>query len=518
MEILRLSDTRSRLRPVTRLYALIVVVWFSFVVILISFIFSSEIEKNRDRFQRSADALYEQLSNIVEINESVIEGFASLLATRQDHEWMQVRSYARQMLERYPHIYNFEVAQQVSSSELPGFINDMRKRLDSNFRIASFDFSDRRQWMNVGQRDYYYPIIFIEPIYSDNRAILGLDLGSNTLFHDAMKRSARLNTPVASQPFTLLEGQRGFLLHREVSRNGEAGISEQFAVLVIKIRKFLPAKLLNNNRLEVRLLIRGYDGNVNDTELYYKAGQRAEKLETMLLPILQYRRDINNTGQPFVISLERQLRFSDINMALVMAIVVIALVSFWVVLVFSRMHHHYEMERLQYENRLYEMANNDSLTGLANRNFLVDRMRQVLAKAKRKGSRFAIVFMDMNNFKMVNDEFGHAAGDSLLRDIAIRFRECMREEDTVSRYQGDEFVILLEEVNNTKEADPIRLKLKQCLAEPFWVDGQQVSVSVSVGVATFPDDGGSIDTLFEVADRRMYEEKKAGPQVAGTDD
>ncbi|MDR9435625.1 MAG: diguanylate cyclase [Thiohalophilus sp.] len=491
-----------RLRPITRLYLLILVVWFFFVAVLIGFIIDSEVNKYRQQFQRSGDALYDQLGSKVEINEAVIEGFASLLASRSRHEWEQLRHYARRMIKRYPHIHTFEVARHVRLNELSHFVAEMRRNVEPDFRIADFDFNDRRQWRKVARAEHYYPVVFMEPMQTHNRAILGLDLGSVDMFRQALKQSYKQGGSVASPPFTLLEGQQGFLLQRAVARKSEKR-PRQYAILVIKTRALLSAMLLEREELTARLSYAA-----TDKDLYYKPGQLAGTLEKWLLPRLQYQRQIDNPGQPFAMTLEQQLRFSDVNLVLIIAILVVAMVSFWSVLGFSRLHHRNEMARLHYENRLYHLANNDSLTGLANRNFLLERLRQVLSRAKRKGTRFALVFMDMNNFKMVNDEFGHAAGDSLLRDIAIRFKSCMREEDTVCRYQGDEFVVLLEEINHRDETEQIRAKLLECLETPFMVNGTEIRVSVSIGVAVFPEDGEDVEALLHVADQKMYREKK----------
>jgi len=420
-----------------------------------------------------------------------------------------MRNYAQRILQRYPHIYMFEVAREVRHEKLPGFINDMRRNFDAGFRIASFDFSDRRQWLNLAPRENYYPIIFIEPMYIESRPLMGLDLGSSPLFRRALEKSDRMNIPVASRPFTLLEGQRGFLLHRSVKPGHTGSQPTQYALLVIKAEELLPEELLERDELTARLYHREYNNDARDAELYYKPGRPAGELESRLFPRLQYERMVTNVGQPFVLSLEKQVRFHDVNIMLILAILIIGAISFWSMLVFSKLHHRHELERLQNENRLYRLANNDSLTGLANRNFLLDRMRQVLSKAKRKGTRFAVVFMDMNNFKMINDDFGHAAGDILLQDIAERFRDCMREEDIVCRYQGDEFVVLLDEISHRNETEQISEKLQKCLEAPFQVRGHEVYASVSVGIAVFPDDGETIEALMQMADQNMYREKKS---------
>ncbi|MDZ7661181.1 diguanylate cyclase domain-containing protein [Thiohalophilus sp.] len=491
-----------------RLYLLIVIVWFVFVAVLVGFIISSELREEQQQFQHSGDALFQQLSNKTEINESVIEGFASLLASNRQHEWQQLRQYAQRILRRYPHIHTFEIAREVSHENLPEFVADMRRRIAPGFRIARFDFNDRRQWLNVEPRESYFPVVFMEPMQADNRAILGLDLASHQLFRQALQQSKRMDVPVASPPFTLLEGQRGFLLHRAVRQGDAESQPVQFAILAVKAEELVPAELLERDDFTASLYHRDYSNDIKDAELYYKSGRSAGDLERQLFPRLHYERMTMNPGQPFVLAVEKQIGFGDVNTGLIAAVLLVGAISFGAVLVFSRLHHRNEMSRLQYENRLYYLANNDSLTGLANRNFLLDRMRQVLARARRRESRFAVVFMDMNNFKMINDEFGHASGDVLLREIAQRFKDCTREEDTVCRYQGDEFIVLLEEVSHRDETKYIREKLRECLEAPFLIDGHAVYASVSIGIAVFPDDGKSIESLLHVADQNMYREKK----------
>jgi diguanylate cyclase (GGDEF)-like protein len=491
------------------LYLLIVVVWTLLLVVVLGFIIHSDISEIRQQFRRNADALFEQLSNRVEVNSTVIEGFASLLASNQQHEWPLVRKYANRMIEYYPHIHNFEVARHVPGKDLKIFVDEMRSRIDPDFDVTSFDFTRTREWVKKARHNDYYPIIFINPVRSDNREVLGLDLGSEKKFAHALKQARKLDAPVASLPFTMLEGYRGFLLLRAIPANLSSDNHEQYAILVIKAEKLIPAQLMQRDGLSARLFHRDFGDSIEDAEIYYKPGVQASELDSKLFPLLNYQREISNPGQPFVLSLQRQIRIDDINTILIMAMLVVGILSFVAVLIFLKMHHRAEMQRLQHENRLYELANKDSLTGLVNRNFFMDRMRQVLARARRKNAKFTIVFMDMNNFKKVNDEFGHAAGDILLKDVARRFKECTREEDTIARYHGDEFVLLLEETSEHGDVSYIREKINNCFERPFMVNGQQFYTGVSVGVAVYPDDGKTAETLLQVADQKMYQDKKS---------
>ncbi|MBC52488.1 MAG: hypothetical protein CMQ34_01485 [Gammaproteobacteria bacterium] len=155
-------------------------------------------------------------------------------------------------------------------------------------------------------------------------------------------------------------------------------------------------------------------------------------------------------------------------------------------------------------------ANYDSLTGLPNRSLFQDRLYTALLHAQRRSTRIAVLFVDLDNFKSVNDNLGHDAGDELLVESAQRIQAAIRTEDTVARYSGDEFVALLVDVFAASVVSRIADDIVAAMRQPFVLDGRQVYCSVSIGVAFYPDDGESVDTLVIKADQAMYEVKKAG--------
>lgn len=170
-----------------------------------------------------------------------------------------------------------------------------------------------------------------------------------------------------------------------------------------------------------------------------------------------------------------------------------------------------EHARLQAsEERLYAQAHHDSLTGLPNQRLLADRMQQALSHAHRMEGRAAILFLDLDRFKNVNDSLGHAMGDALLRTVAGRLRALVREDDTVARLGGDEFVILLPEIRHDDEPRHVAQKIIDELARPIPVGGQSVSVGVSIGIALYPDDALDAAGWLACADRAMYAAKDGG--------
>jgi diguanylate cyclase (GGDEF)-like protein/PAS domain S-box-containing protein len=162
------------------------------------------------------------------------------------------------------------------------------------------------------------------------------------------------------------------------------------------------------------------------------------------------------------------------------------------------------------EARIQHMAHHDFLTGLPNRFLLTDRFKQVAAAAERNETRYALLFIDLDRFKNVNDTLGHSIGDQLLRDVASRLGSIVRGTDTLSRQGGDEFLVLLGEVETPETAAIVARKLMQILGEPFLLDGHPITVTPSIGIAVSPEDGTDLDSLLKHADLAMYDAKQQG--------
>ncbi|HKO89047.1 MAG TPA: 7TM diverse intracellular signaling domain-containing protein [Burkholderiales bacterium] len=165
---------------------------------------------------------------------------------------------------------------------------------------------------------------------------------------------------------------------------------------------------------------------------------------------------------------------------------------------------------LESEQQLQHMVYHDPLTGLANRVLLYDRISHALAQSNRHGSLLAVLMLDLDGFKLVNDRYGHDVGDQLLAAVANRLRATLREADTVARFGGDEFVIALETVHHLQDAVVVTTKLLTELERPFMLGDRELNLSASIGVAMYPDHGADANTLIKQADEAMYRAKQAG--------
>ncbi len=168
------------------------------------------------------------------------------------------------------------------------------------------------------------------------------------------------------------------------------------------------------------------------------------------------------------------------------------------------------IERKKSENRLRHVSRHDALTGLPNRAWFDACLRSSLERHSQDGARLALLYIDLDTFKQANDNFGHLAGDMLLREVASRIGRCIRETDTAGRIGGDEIAVLLDPVRTPEDASAVAEKIRNVLVDPFAISGAQINISASIGIAVYPDHGEDSDKLLRLADSAMYMAKKSG--------
>jgi diguanylate cyclase (GGDEF)-like protein/PAS domain S-box-containing protein len=164
-------------------------------------------------------------------------------------------------------------------------------------------------------------------------------------------------------------------------------------------------------------------------------------------------------------------------------------------------------ERKNETARLEHLAHYDQLTNVPNRYLLLDRLTHLITQSQRNEHRFALLFIDIDKFKLINDTKGHLFGDQVLIELASRLKSSIRNSDTLARFGGDEFIILLENIADKKDASTMTETIMQTLKNEFIVDGERIEIFCSIGIAMFPDDGTTTDRLITTADRAMYETK-----------
>lgn len=493
-----------------RLYAGLLTGWLLLLITALGILYQNNLALARLRFEQYVGDLRQGVQDRLQLNESAIEGFAALLAAMPEFDRSQAEHYARQLMAHYPHLYMLEVVQRIERTEIAEFTGRMRREF-TDFRIRAFDYGRSRHWVDPESKPFYYPIVFQSPLLTGDARVLGLDVHSQPLLREALERSGRLGRPVATRPFKLIEGDPAFVLHRPVLRPGEPSAEpfglQRYALLVVRARSLLPAPSEVPAGVEVTLCYRDCGGGNDANLLISVSNSPASGLEARLLPSIESTHVHPLAEQPFVLKVRRQLGWSDIDLAGAAATLALALVALPLVLTFARAFHRDRMELAREQERLYRLANRDSLTGLANRFCVRDRLGQAIARAERDGTEVGILYIDLDGFKQVNDRLGHAQGDELLQRVAERLAQALRHGDTLARHGGDEFLFLIGAQASRAAVQQVATRIRDLLREPFELAAASLQVGVSIGCALYPGDATAADELIDLADRDMYRQK-----------
>ena len=211
----------------------------------------------------------------------------------------------------------------------------------------------------------------------------------------------------------------------------------------------------------------------------------------------------------FVYDPENREMYEKLKKQIILLTVVLAATVFFTAYVYS-MNFRLKKEvrlRKEAEEQVREMAYYDNLTRLPNRNLLYDRMAQAIERSKRNNTRFAVCFIDLDNFKKINDTYGHHIGDSYLKKLSERISLLVRKTDTIARLGGDEFIIILDNITSEKDIGQVMNNLQSSFHRPLTVNNIEMKTSASIGIAIFPDNGETVESLLQKSDSAMYEIK-----------
>jgi len=490
------------------------VLWFGLVVFLAVLVLTGQLRQAEDAFKSRAATIYLDIDNRLSANESVLDGAAAFLRVVGQADRGGLESYAQQVLQRFPHVYKLSVQRRVGHEQLPALLDEMRAQGFPAFALHRASAADPRHSEPVPDKDFYLPTVMTVPARPDSSHWLGLDVDEIEVLRSAVAGSISRNRAVASGLFALSDGAPAYMLVRPVLDPVQPDYQTLMVSLVIRVVDLLPPSESLYGGMEVQLRP-ARDLGDDETAWVRRGGDSASALERRLFPRLQQVRIFGTEAQPFVLTVRQQLGWWVIDPAVATAFGLASLAGFFMAFAYGRSRIRREQERRASEQRLYHLANFDSLTGLPNRNLCRDRLQQALARARRRGTAVALFFLDLDGFKAVNDNAGHEAGDKLLTLVAERLSRSVREQDTVARLAGDEFVVLLEDVNSRADAERVQLQLRDAFIEPFTIDAFQFMITASIGLAMYPDDGEDAASLLRGADERMYAIKHPEWVVAG---
>jgi diguanylate cyclase (GGDEF)-like protein len=498
-------------------YLVVVTIWLLLVAVVMSGIIAFDLQRAEKVFLDNVNALYRQVGERLRINESVLEGFAAMVSATTDLDRRRIRVYAKQMLNQYPHIYMFQIVEKVPRNDVESFVENYRRSVHPAFEIKAFSYESDRQWKPAEEKPVYLPIIFMEPFPAGSRRVLGLDLSANESLVRALHRSESGNQAAISIPFRTVEGDLAYLINRPVPKpqlpDGTT-ISDQyfkhrFVVLVIRTETLLERKALATPGMRLLLYHPEFEKTDSAGHLFFQEGPVVGRLESSLFPHFSLSRVMENASQPFELVVDQQLGWPVLSWGKLGLTLLVGMISFAVVMVYARFYHRNEVKRMEMADRLFYLANHDALTGLANRNLLNDRLDHAIVQTNRQHRQLAVLFLDLDAFKAVNDTYGHDAGDNILRNVAERLRACVRAGDTIARLGGDEFVLILENIFLQEDVGRVIEKIKNGFEQSFSLNSHSVKLGVSVGMAMYPRDGNDLETLLSYADLSMYEDKRS---------
>jgi len=351
----------------------------------------------------------------------------------------------------------------------------------------------------TAQKDYY-PIVFVEPTFTDGVNILGLDISSIEFIKDAMEGSLSSGLSNLSQPIELSEGNLAFVMIKPSFIPGEA-TPRQFALLVVKTEALLPNLRTRLDGYKLKVAFRQHE------PLLDLSNQKVSDWQSRIFPLLSHQALIRLGAQNISLTITRQLSFSQINLNLVIIVFLVTLAMGVLLHLYMRINFEAEHLRQQADQKLYQQANYDQLTGLANRHNFEDHFSRAMRGSKRRKQKMALLYIDLNDFKIINDTLGHQMGDKILSTAASIIQEVIRADDMACRFGGDEFVVLLENINQASNAKRVIQELHDSFRLVDYLDGKNVRLSASIGCSVYPDEGGNLVELMRCADKKMYAAK-----------
>ena len=493
-----------------------IIAWFIICALAIISIVVNDYHASEHAFQSSNNRIVKQVSDRILIAETALEGFVANLENHNpdqgiDHRYLsQVSS---NLLHRYPFLYMFEVSKRLHRTERKAFETQMQA-IYPGFYVRRFDYEKSRQWYPSEEKEIYYPIIFQEPYYQDNRNILGLDLLSSQVLVEAMNASRKKGIAIASRPFTLAENYKGYVIHRAIKiSRADHGVGldyNYYGLLVIATDKLFALDQREKSPTYIAILNPAYEYNSHDEAIVYEAGSRpAATISNAIFPVLQFEKTLSDQipSQPFFIESEYQLTWRDFSYTLIIAILIAMLLVPLFARTYMRKYLYEELSKIDDKDELYQLANFDSLTGLPNRVRLFDHVEMLIAKSSRRSAGFTLFFIDLDNFKPINDEHGHSVGDYVLHEFSLRLAEHIRENELLARLGGDEFVLIVENEVSHATVEIIENRIKGLFVDPITYRGKQFYLKFSIGCASYPVDGKNIQSLLEKADQDMYAHK-----------
>lgn len=458
--------------------------------------------KVESQFRTDVDFMSQHVRELMTQNESILSGFSAFLTGSRVADMEATQTYAHRMIKRYPHILMFEVAQRVDKNSFKSFDQYLKKQGREDSKIWTFDYEQGIIEHNPFSDGEAFPVIFVEP--SEKNKQLGLDINSIEFIHRIVEQLDKTDQMLMTEPFELIEGEEAIVMIQGVNLNNSDEYS-YIAILVIRANQLKPA-LFEKGSWNIQLKSR--DSNAREfiifsREIGISFGEGKDDFT-----VLSAKENIQLNDFEFTLEVQRQLSWQDFDWIYIIGVALLTIIFPLFVFVMYRIHQDIENQNSQKRKELYQLANFDSLTGLANRFHFDDFGQRILSTAERNSTHVAIYFIDLNGFKLVNDNLGHDIGDLVLKRVAETLRENVRKGDIVARIGGDEFAILADQVPSLHSLVSMINNIREAIIGMDIPEVKEYKISGSVGFSYTEYHGYNLVELLKMADNSMYGEKQ----------
>ncbi|MGH9386496.1 MAG: putative bifunctional diguanylate cyclase/phosphodiesterase [Vicinamibacterales bacterium] len=474
-------------------------------VVASSYVASTIEARARTEFLSDAESARQQIQGRIDAHLDLLRAGSALLTASNEISGIEFSGFVAglQLRERYPGLRGIGYAQRVRNRDVRAFVRAMD--LDG--------VSPLTVWP-PGRRPQYDLVVYLEPKTAQSRGTIGFDLSTDETVRSAMQQAVETGQPAASRalmgakPFDA--GERTSLLVMPVYRT-----KTQPATLEARRRALIGYVFSPFNAQEVlkqaiastapRVSYDLYDEDEKDrAALLSQSGSDPDGQQYLSSGLVEI------GGRDWLVVVSRPIGSASLLSQMDGLTLLGGLVLSFMLFAITRAQVRAFDTAARHESELRQLAQFDFLTGLPNRALLEDRLAQAIALAHRHERRVAVFFVDLDQFKHINDSFGHAIGDRLLQSVAGRLQACARSSDTVSRQGGDEFVLVLSEISRTADAVASAQKIISALVVPHHVRPHDIHTTVSIGASIYPEDGDDVAALLKAADTAMYQAKKNG--------
>ena len=483
----------------------------------------TETQRRETYFSEYVQNIAGIVRNQLDTNEAVLSGFSAFLQAVDQSDTEATARYAAVVLSAYPHIYMLEAARAVPIAEQAAFEDLMRRTWRPDFELKDFPSLTQQPVQPQVYLNETWPVLFMYPLLPESSSIYGVRLETVAYLSFALARTYNSQKPVVSPVFDMYEGGSAYILMQSVIRpEQERGSatpnffgSTMVSLLLIKTGSLLEA--VNHANVDplvhIAAVLKTAAGSESD--VFSTQVQQAGFIDRLFLPQLNDRVEIRSSSQPMTLVFVRQLRFGDV-LTEEMLMILLVLAGALVLMPMIMIKHFKAIEKADVEHeRSAYLASHDVLTQLPNRNLFAERFSQAFSDWEVKGIPFAVLLIDLDHFKEINDHYGHEVGDQVLRAVAHRMLQAIRSCDTVARYGGDEFVMIISHLFDPESAESQAARVFDTVAQTVVTSAGELSVSCSVGVSLCPIHGQSLDTLLKAADQAMYGVKQLGRRGVG---